>query len=444
MDFIPHTKDESNAILKAVGLANAQDLFRSIPSQLHDPKIDLPVPLTELEIARVMETAALENRGACAFSFLGGGAYDHFIPAAVAALISRGDFMTAYTPYQAEVSQGTLQAIYEYQTLICRLTGMEVGNASMYDGASAFAEAALMACRVNRKEKIAVSSTVNPHYLRVLETYLRVQDIEVVKIPHDTGMTNSEALRQRLDDSFAAFFAQNPNYYGILEPVDEISKTVKNAGCLLGAVVYPHSLGLLKRPGDWNADIVTGDLQSLGIPLQFGGPYAGFIAAKMQFSRQLPGRIVGRTKDENGDPGYVLTLQTREQHIRRAKATSNICSNQALCALASTVYLSLMGANGLRRAAELSVQNAHRLQTKLCALDGVHLVFDRPFFNEFLIDLPIPVDRFTAVAQAENLLPGIRTRIGEKDGLLVCATEKTGASAIDRYVSILSNAIKKS
>ncbi len=444
MDFIPYTSQETQAILDDLGLRSKSDLFKSIPQPLLNPKISLPEPLTEWEITETMEAAASQNRGTEMLSFLGGGAYDHFIPAAVPALVSRGDFLTAYTPYQPEVSQGTLQAIYEFQTLICRLTGMEVANASMYDGSSALAEAALMSCRVKRKEKIAISTTINPRYRRVVKTYLDAQGIEIVEIPQNAGAANSESLRELLDDSFAGFFIQNPNYYGILEPVYELRAIVREAGCLLGAVVYPHSLGLLKSPGSWDADIVVGDLQSLGLPLQYGGPYAGFIASKMKFNRQLPGRIVGRTKDENGDTGYVLTLQTREQHIRRAKATSNICSNQALCALASTVYLSLLGANGLRRAAEFSVQRAHDLQARLCELEGVNLLFDRLYFNEFLIELPFPAETFVSKAKAANVMPGIPVSVDGEDCLLVCATEKTSPSAIARYVSTLTYIINQS
>lgn len=445
MDFIPHTSDEFHSMLNALNLKNGTDLFRTIPAQLHNPDIRFPTPLTEMEAVARMQELAEQNQGAKLSSFLGGGSYDHYSPQAVAALASRSDFATAYTPYQPEISQGTLQAIYEFQTLICRLTGMEVANASMYDGASALAEAALMARRITHKDKIAVSSTVNPHYRRVLKTYLETPGFEVVEIPSQNGATNLDALRSAADSGCAAFFVQNPNYFGILEPVDSFREILRPSGSLLGATVYPHSLGLLKAPGEWDADIVTGDLQSLGMPLQFGGPYAGFIACRQRDVRQIPGRLVGRTTDSDGKVGYVLTLQTREQHIRRAKATSNICSNQALCALTATIYMSLIGAKGLREAAETSVRNAHILQSRLCSLKGVTLAFDRPFFNEFLTHLPISVQSFIDTARDLGLLPGIRVApcAGfEREALLVCATEKTTARDIDFYFEVLERILE--
>lgn len=445
MDFIPHTSHEFQSMLETLNLKNETGLFRTIPASLQKPDISFPKPLTEMEITEWMQDAAHENQGPKLCSFLGGGAYNHFCPQAVTALVSRSDFYTAYTPYQPEISQGTLQAIYEFQTLMCRLTGMDAANASMYDGASALAEAALMACRITRREKIAVSSTVNPHYRRVLATYLNAPGIEWIEIPSRDGATDLNALRSLVDSSFAGFFVQNPNYFGILEPVDRFRSVVADPACLVGAVVYPHSLGLLNPPSQWNADLVVGDLQSLGIPLQFGGPYAGFIACRQKDIRQLPGRLVGRTKDAEGKTGYVLTLQTREQHIRRAKATSNICTNQALCALTATVYMSLMGSKGLRQAAEGSVRNAHRLQERLCALDGIELAFERPFFNEFLLYLPLPVDSFIDTAREMGLLPGIRIDSGnelKKEALLVCATETTRDEDMDYYEEVLTRVLE--
>jgi len=445
MDYIPHTPDERREMLAAVGSAKEEDLFRSIPAALRNPEIPFPAPLTEMEIADEMEELARRNEGRRLVSFLGGGAYRHFIPQAVKSLLSRGDFVTAYTPYQAEASQGTLQSIYEFQTLMCRLTGMEVANASMYDGASALAEAALMACRLTRKEKIAVSAAANPHYRRVLKTYLDAAGIEIAEIPHDGGATCAESLARIADSSCAGVFLQNPNYFGVVEPMDSLSAAAKQAGALLGVAVYPISLGLLKPPGAYNADIVLGDLQPLGIPLSFGGPYAGFIACKGEYVRQLPGRLAGRTTDADGKTGYVLTLQTREQHIRRAKATSNICTNQALCALAAAMYLFTMGAKGLRQAAERSVRNAHALQDKLCAVKGLRTIFPKPFFNEFVLELPIPIEPFLAKAKQERLAPGIRLApgwAGEKEALLVCATELTRKADMERYAEILKKIVE--
>ncbi len=445
MDFIPHTQEEFREMLQTVGLENPNDLFRTIPEQLHNPDIPFPEPMTELEIGDLMNAAAEANRGAKMPSFLGGGAYDHYTPQAIPSLASRSEFITAYTPYQPEVSQGTLQAIFEFQTFMSRLTGMDTANASVYDGASALAEAALMACRITRKEKIAVSSSINPHYLRVMKTYLDAPGIEWVEIPCSDGVTDIEQLTSMVNDEFAACFVQNPNYFGNLEPVDQFRSAISAPKCLLGAVVYPHSLGLLKPPGEWGAEIVVGDLQSLGMPVQFGGPFAGFVSCKQKHVRQLPGRLVGRTKDADGKTGYVLTLQTREQHIRRSKATSNICTNQGLCALMATIYMSLMGPNGLRQAAEMSVRNAHLLQKRLCGIDGVNLAFDKPFFNEFVINLPMPVESFVDTARELGLLSGIRIESAEspeKDGLLVCATEKTKAVDIDFYIDVLTRILE--
>lgn len=445
MDYIPHTSQETKEMLQALGLENESQLFDMIPDQLLNPEIDFPSATTEPEISEMMESASEENTGSRFTSFLGGGAYRHYIPKAVPALISRGDFATAYTPYQAEVSQGTLQSIYEFQTLISNLTGLEIANAGVYDGATALAEGALMACRVTRKDKIIASATINQHYLRVLKTYLLNSGLQLEIIPSQDGVTDVSALQSAIDDETAGVFVQHPNYYGILEPVKAIEAATREHPCLLGAVSYPISLGVLNSPGSWGADMAVGDLQPLGIPLQFGGPYSGYICGKQKHVRQLPGRLVGRTTDDDGQTGYVLTLQTREQHIRRAKATSNICTNQALCALASTIYLSLMGPTGLRRAAEISVQRSHELQEALCSLDGVKLAYSKPYFNEFLLELPMPVSDFVEVAKTNRILPGIPVHKDEhhpKEGLLVCATEMTRKTHIDQYVQVLSHALQ--
>lgn len=445
MDYIPHTPEEKSAMLGALGIRSEDDLFSMIPTQLRNPNIQMPPPCSEMEIVERMEEAAAENAGAACIAFLGGGAYRHFIPKAIGALISRSDFATAYTPYQPEVSQGTLQAIYEFQSLIANLTGLEVANAGMYDGATALAEAALMACRITRKEKVLVPTSVNPDYLRVLRTYASGADIEVGIIPTREGQVDLEALRAALDDSVSAVFIQHPNFYGILEPVDDIRAIVQAFPAILGAVSYPISLGLLKSPGAWGAEIAVGDLQPLGIPLSFGGPYSGYIAARQKHVRQLPGRLVGRTQDIQGKNGFVLTLQTREQHIRRAKATSNICTNQALCALAAAIYLSLMGPAGLRRVAKLSVRNAHRLYERLRKIEGVRLAYDRPYFNEFMLETPLPAADFVQTAKSHGLLPGIVVPVDDrhpKGGLLVCATEMTRESDIERYARVLQNALK--
>ncbi|MDP8244650.1 MAG: aminomethyl-transferring glycine dehydrogenase subunit GcvPA [Candidatus Hinthialibacter antarcticus] len=441
MVFIPHTPDEKQSMLDALGLQTEDQLFHMIPAQLQNPAIEFPPALTELEISEVMNDAAANNPASQCVSFLGGGAYAHFIPQAVSAIISRGDFSTAYTPYQPEVSQGTLQAIFEFQTMISRLTGMDACNAGVYDGASALAEGALMACRAVRKDVVLVSSSVNPHYRRVLQTYLDGPGIEVIEVPAADGATDVNALKEALSDKVAAFFVQYPNYYGVVEPLEDIAAALQDSKALLGVSANPHALGVLKTPGALGADIVTGDLQPLGISLSYGGPYAGYVACTEKYIRQLPGRLVGQTKDEDGKTGYVLTLQTREQHIRRAKATSNICTNQALCALAATVYLALMGPKGLRDAATLSVKKAHALQQALCEIEGVSLEYSQPFFHEFALRLPVPARQFIEAAKQRGLLPGIAIQDDAKL-LLVCATELTKTSDIDLYKTILTEALQ--
>lgn len=447
MDYIPHTQEERKALLSELGLTSEDQLFHMIPDSLKNPAISFPEPMTEMEIQEHMEGLATQNTGAGMISFLGGGAYRHFIPQAVNALISRGDFATAYTPYQAEVSQGTLQHIYEFQTLISNLTGMDVANAGMYDGATAVAESALMACRITRKEKVLYSATINPQHKRVLQSYLEGAGITGVEINAADGVTDIDSVREHLDDETAILLVQHPNYMGILEPVDSLKTIRSESKALLGALTYPHSLGLLKNPGTWGADLVMGDLQPFGLPLSYGGPYAGFLAARQEYIRQLPGRLVGRTTDADGQEGYVLTLQTREQHIRRSKATSNICTNQALCALATTIYMALLGPNGLRRASELSVDYAHRLQQKLCAIEGVGLLFDQPFFNEFAVTLPVPVRSFIQTAKSKSVLAGIElseTVTGSGEALLVCATEMTREHHIDRLAEVMTEALQAS
>lgn len=431
-------------MLNTLGLKSVDDLFSMIPAKLKNPPIEFPPALTEMEIQSLMESVAAQNRGAQCLSFLGGGAYQHFIPQAVFALISRGDFSTAYTPYQPEVSQGTLQAIFEFQTMISRLTGMSAANAGVYDGATALAESALMACRATRKEKVLVARTVNPHYRRVMRTYLSAPGVEIVEIPARDGAVDLEALKAALDDDTAAFFIQQPNYFGVLEPVDSLAPLFEGKKALLGAAAYPHSLGVLKTPGAWGAQIVCGDLQSVGIPLSFGGPYSGFMACREDLVRHLPGRIVGQAKDADGRDGYVLTLQTREQHIRRAKATSNICTNQALCALSATIFLAMMGPRGLRGAAAQSVRQAHKLYDALCSIEGVKPMFGQPFYNEFALELPAPAAAVIAEAKKDGVLPGIHLKAGEAcdgEGLLVCATELTSDADVARCKEALKNAI---
>lgn len=438
MDYIPHTPQEAGEILSVLGLDQLDQLFEMIPASLKNPKIEFPPSTSEMDITTLMHQTAAENRAGQMNSFLGGGCYHHYVPHAVGTLASRGDFATAYTPYQPEASQGTLQAIFEFQTLLCRLTGMEAANASMYEGATSLAEAALMACRVTRKEKVIVSDAVYASYMRVLKTYMDRPGFSLEIIPSKNGLSNIEAFTNAVDDDTAACFIQHPNVFGCLEQVDELNALLKDKKALFGAVVYPHSLGVLKPPGQWGADIVVGDLQSIGLPPAYGGPSAGFVACKSEFVRQLPGRLCGKTTDADGKTGYVLTLQTREQQIRRSKATSNICTNQALCALQVTIYLALIGEKGLKTASSLSVERSHVLQQKLCEISGVELAYQQPFFNEFVITLPKPVRDVIHQLKEKNVQAGIPIALtDDKEGLLVCATEMTSEAAISTYVEAL-------
>jgi glycine dehydrogenase subunit 1 len=442
MDYIPHTPQEAGEMLSVIGLEDKDQLFEMIPASLKQPKIDFPPSASEMDITSLMHQSAAQNRGSQMHSFLGGGCYHHYVPHAVGALASRGDFATAYTPYQPEASQGTLQTIFEFQTLLCRLTGMEAANASMYEGATSLAEAALMACRITRKEKIIVSDAIHANYLRVLETYMDRPGFSLEIIPSKDGVSDIGAFANAVDDDTAACFIQHPNAFGCLEQVDELNELLNDKKALFGAVVYPHSLGVLKPPGQWGADIVVGDLQSIGLPPAYGGPSAGFVACKNEYIRQLPGRLCGKTTDADGKTGYVLTLQTREQQIRRSKATSNICTNQALCALQVTIYLTLISEKGLRTAASLSVERAHVLQQKLCSIDGVALAFEQLFFNEFVLTVSKPVPDVINSLKEKGILAGIPVDVADnKKGLLVCATEMTSTTAIDAYVDALQQSL---
>src|SRR5579862_1844811 len=398
MAFIPHTKADVAAMLAAIGANSIEDLFDEIPAALRAKSLaGVPQALNEMEIGRLMsERAALDGTP---LSFLGAGAYEHHIPAAVWAITTRGEFYSAYTPYQAEASQGTLQMIYEFQTMIARLTGMEVANASMYEGASATAEAALMAVRANRKSKsarILVPTTVHPHYRRVAIAMASNQGLRFEELPYCTveGVTLPASLARYDREDITALLIQQPNFFGRLEDVDALTDWAHEHGALAIAVVNPTALAVLKPPGEWGtrgADIAVGEGQPLGVPLSSGGPYFGFMTSRMEYVRQMPGRIVGRTLDLNGRPGFTLTLQAREQHIRRAKATSNICTNQGLLVLAGTIYLALLGAEGLERVATLSMQRTEQLARALCAIPGVRRVFDRPGFHEVVLALDRPV-----------------------------------------------------
>lgn len=442
MPFIPTTDQNREEMLKTIGVSDFEELLKAIPDAARfKGKLDLPEPLSEYEVTRLLQEIANQNAHAGSHTcFLGGGAYDHFIPAAVGHVTSRSEFYTAYTPYQPEVSQGNLQAIYEYQTMIANITGMDVANASMYDGASALAEAALLIQAETKRGEILVSKAVHPFYRKVIGTYCQRSGACMREVAIKDGATDLDLLKKMLSENSGGAIIQHPNFFGNLEPVDEIEKMVHGAGGLYGVSVDPISLGLLKPPGEYNADVVTGEGQSLGNALYYGGPYVGIFAVKKDLIRRLPGRLVGVTVDTKGRRGFVLTLQTREQHIRREKATSAICTNEQLCALASTVYLALMGKQGIPTVANLCVQKAHYLAERIEDIIGFDLLFSRPFFKEFAIRCPDSPKRIIDAMRKEKIFAGIdlsRFDYGIEDGLLIAVTEKRTKEEMDRYIEIL-------
>ena len=437
MPYAPHTETDIQEMLAAIGVSSVNDLFREIPQILLDPGIEIEGPLSEEEVRDRVDAIGKANRTTKDYlSYLGGGAYERIRPSLVGQLINRSEFLTSYTPYQAEVSQGTLQFIFEFQSMICALTGMEVANASMYDGASAFAEAALMSMRVTRKKKILFAATIHPRWKSTLATYLVGTDAELIEIPEQGGVLDFDFLKHSLDDGVSAFMVQHPNFFGYLEPCDRIKEELVNRKALWIQASDPVSLGLLSPPGDLGADIAVGELQSLGLPLSFGGPYAGYFACRSKQVRQAPGRIVGKTTDIEGKTGYVLTLQTREQHIRREKATSNICTNQSLCALAATIYLSCLGPRGLREVAQQNFDKAHYLAEGLLGISGIESFSNRPFFNEFTLILDRPATEVAESLKKRGILAGIHDErwTGEEHRLVVCVTETKKREELDRTI----------
>lgn len=448
MPFIPHTKQDMQEMLAAIGANSVADLFDEIPTELQIKNLEhVPDGLNEMQVMRFMQQrAAQDQAGLC---FIGAGAYEHHIPAAVWDIVGRGEFYTAYTPYQAEASQGTLQLLYEFQTMMASLTGMDVSNASVYDGASALAESVLMAVRVQRDSKsktILMPRSINPFYRKVVKTICQQQGIEIQEIGFSaTGKIDIANLTKTQSNDFLAIVIPQPNFFGVLEDVDALTNWAHQSNALVIAVTNSMSLALLKAPGQWGqhgADIVCGDIQPFGIPLSSGGPYAGFICCKKDLVRQMPGRIVGRTVDATGKPAFTLTLQAREQHIRRAKATSNICTNQSLLVIAATVYLSLLGPEGLRRVAAASHHNAVELQNKLSEISGVATVFKSPIFHEFVIRLNQPVNSVIARLADVGIQAGFSLthdypELGES--LLVCATETKLPEDLQMYCERLNS-----
>ena len=427
--YIPNTDEDRQAMLRAIGVASAEELFQDIPEQFRNPQLNLPSPTAELELRRQLETLAERNlypgKYAC---FLGAGAYRHFVPAVVRALISRGEFATAYTPYQAEASQGTLQATYEFQSLVCQLLGMEVANAGMYDGATSLAEAALMACRITHRYRVIVLTTVSPTYREVLRTYTQPQGIELEEVAPESVS---------LKDDTACLLVQHPNFFGYLEDLDTLSRVAHGAGALLVTSVDPIAMGMFKPPGSYGADIATAEGQPLGIPISYGGPYVGLFACQQQYIRQMPGRIVGRTVDAQGRTGYVLTLQTREQHIRRERATSNICTSESLVALAATNYLACMGKEGLRRVAEVCYDKAHYAAHNIHGLPGYSLPLRGTFFQEFVVQCPLPPATINKRLLERHIIGGLDVSDHIENGLLLCVTEMNSREEIDRLVEAL-------
>jgi len=444
MPFIPNTDEDRKKMLQEIGVKNFDELISDIPQELLlKNELNLPPAASEMEIAAELSEKSKRNLGCDdQILFVGGGAYDHYIPAAVDHIISRSEFYTAYTPYQPEVSQGTLQAIYEFQSMIAELTGMDVSNASIYDGGSALAESVLMSISETRKKKILLSKTVNPFYRDVISTYLRGQDVDMVLIDEKDGVTDLNSLSSLIDDRSAGVIVQHPNFFGCFENVHEIEAIAHEHGALYLTSNDPLSLAILEPPGAYGADIVTGEGQCFGNALNYGGPYLGLLATRNKYIRRMPGRVAGITDDKNGERGFVLTFQTREQHIRRDKATSNICTNQALNALAATVYLALMGRQGLEKVALTCLEKSHYLADRLNQLDGYKLKFDQPFFKEFAIQTPEDPDVIIRKLLSKNIHAGVNLSkfdYNHENLLLIAVTEKRTKEQLDLFVDNLKS-----
>ena len=445
MRYIPNSPDERAEMLQQLGAASIENLFDSIPEDLRlRHHLNIPAALSEIELLKKFDEMGARNQAAGRVSFLGGGAYSHYVPTIVDHLISRSEFFTAYTPYQPEISQGTLQSIFEFQTLVCQLTGMDIANASMYDGSTAMAEAVLMAERVTKRSKVIASSAVHPQYLEVAHTYVQHAGIELQHAPFDaaSGQTPISAF-DSIDDKTAAIVVQSPNFLGCIEDVEALSEKAHAHGALLiVTVTEAMSFGLLRSPGACGADIVVAEGQSFGVPLSFGGPYVGLFATRDKYARQIPGRLVGEAYDKKGRRGFVLTLATREQHIRREKATSNICTNEGLIALAATIYLETMGRRGVQEAARQCAQKAHYAALEIGKCPGFSLPFSAPFFNEFVVRAPTEASPLLdKLAREKGIDGGIalsRFDSNRPNDFLVCVTETNTREQIDALVEGLN------
>lgn len=431
LPYLPHTEADRNAMLRQIGVSSVDELFRDIPQRFRNARFDLPRPLSELELKRELRQLAESNADLDDYAcFLGAGSYRHFIPSVVDHITGRSEYYTAYTPYQAEVSQGTLQSVYEYQSLICQLTGMEVSNAGMYDGSTSAAEAAIMVCAITNRSKVAVLATVHPSYREVLSTYCRARNLPVVTLESDPG---------DLPPDCACLIVQQPNFLGYFEQMGAHVQKAHDAGALVVAIVDPISLGMFRAPGDYGVDIAVGEGQPLGIPMSFGGPYLGIFACRREYVRRMPGRIVGRTVDVDGKPGYVMTLVTREQYIRRERATSNICTSEALMALAAAVYLAALGKRGLKHVAELCYHKAHYAASAIGKLKGYSLVFAQPFFKEFAVRCPLPPSQINQALFEKKIIGGLDIGHLSKNTMLMCVTEMNSRQEIDRLVRTLGS-----
>lgn len=441
MTFVPNTDSERQQMMDTIGVASFDELITAIPEELRlKNPLNVQTRLSEYEIRELLKHYANRNKSVSTHvNFMGGGAYDHFIPSIIDMVLSRSEFKTAYTPYQAEVSQGTLQAMYEFQSMIAALTGMEVSNASLYDGGTSLAEACLMANAHNKKKEILIAGSINPYYKQVLSTLTVGRALTFKEFILEDGTCDLDALRQSVSDSTCAVIVQHPNFYGNLEEVEEIEKICHSVNAMYIVSSCPFSLGLLKPPGEYNADIAVGEGQPLGIPLNFGGPYLGIFTTKEQYVRKIPGRLAGVSVDQDGKRCYVLTLQTREQQIKRDKATSNICTNQGLFMLAATVYLETMGKQGVQQVAKQSYEKAVYLAEKISEIPGYSLLNSKPFFREFLVKTPVPARQIIDKGAEIGILCGIDTNqfTGYHNGLLIAVTEKRTEKELNDLVDLL-------
>ncbi len=443
MGYISNSEGERRAMLETLGLRSVDDLFDDMPPGLRCGPLEMPEGRSEATVRRRLHWLSRKNATDLTL-FLGGGFYDHYAPAAIDALLRRGEFCTPYTPYQAEAAQGTLQAIYEYQTAICRLTAMEVSNANLYDGGTALYEAMMMALRITGRNKVILDGGVSPIYRNMLHCYTSNLKVDLVEVPVGHGQTQRELVARYLDEETAAIIVQNPNFFGTIDDHGDVAEMAHKVGALAIMSCYPISLGLLKTPGEMDMDIATGEGQSLGLPLSFGGPYLGFMTTRRKFIRNIPGRIAGATVDRDGNRGFVLTLQTREQHIRRQSATSNICTNQALCALGALIYLSLLGKEGLKEVARLCADKAEYARQRLEAIPGVEVMRDSPTFNEFCVSLPLEAGEVVGRMVEQGFAAGFplgRYYPDMTHVLLVAVTERRTKEEIGRFADALEGVL---